>query len=175
MTLHLVNRQRRDPVPLTTLTRLARCAVHRLGIQLNRGPVVITFLDRTTMRQVNRRFTRRNHLTDVLSFRYAHEPIAGEILIAPAAARLYAKQHRVSYRRELARYVIHGLLHWLGHEDQTPRPFDSGPGLGRGAPQQRRIRALENRLLDTCGHSQSNRGRGQETRGRGLKRTRAPR
>jgi len=89
------------------------------------------------MRAANRKFLRHQGLTDVLSFRYPNEAVAGEILIAPAAARQYAKRHGIPYRQELARYVLHGLLHWLGHEDRTSR-------------QQRRMRALEDKLLAQC-------------------------
>ena len=101
------------------------------------GEFVITFLDSHTMRTLNRRLTGRHRLTDVLSFRYADEPVIGEILIAPEAARRYATQHGLAYREELARYVLHGLLHWLGHDDRT-------------LAQQRTIRALEDQLLTEC-------------------------
>lgn len=89
------------------------------------------------MRKLNRRFAGAARLTDVLSFRYPKEPIVGEILIAPSAARRYAKRHQISHRQELARYVIHGLLHWMGHDDRTLR-------------QQRKMRTLEDDLLRQC-------------------------
>lgn len=97
----------------------------------------VAFVDGRTMRALNRRFTGHAGLTDVLSFRYQGERIIGEILIAPEAARRYATAHNIPYRIELARYVVHGLLHWLGHEDRTPT-------------QQRRMRRMEDRLLAKC-------------------------
>ena len=134
--LQLINRQRRDAVPLAWLTRLTRCVVRRLGI-CEQGQLTVTFIESRTMRVLNRRFAQHEGLTDVLSFRYPGEPIVGEILVAPAFARVYAKHHQVSYRQELARYVIHGLLHWVGHEDRTLQ-------------QQRRMRQMEDRLLAQC-------------------------
>ena len=53
-------------------------------------------------------------------------------------ASVYARRHSVSYEEELSRYVIHGLLHWLGHQDRT-------------AAQRRRMRGTEDRLLRACG------------------------
>ena len=130
-------------MPLAWLTRLAGCAIGHLNIR-QPGALAITFIASQTMRQLNHRFTRHSGLTDVLSFHYPQEPIpplagqvVGEILIAPAAARRYAKQQQLAYRDELARYVIHGLLHWMGHEDATPA-------------QQRTMRAMEDRLLACC-------------------------
>jgi probable rRNA maturation factor len=60
--------------------------------------------------------------------------VIGEIFISPALARAYAREHDLAYDTELARYVVHGLLHWLGHDDKT-------------AAQQRKMRALEDSLL----------------------------
>jgi len=138
-----VNRQRDETVPLAWLRSIATRSVRRLRIR-HAGVLPVTFVDSRTMRRLNRAFLHHDRLTDVLSFRYAangtsrrrSEPtsIAGEILVAPAAARAYATRHGIPYRQELARYVVHGLLHWLGHEDRTPA-------------QQRRMRQLEDRLL----------------------------
>ena len=129
----LANRQRRDPVPVSWLQRLARAAVRRLRIRA-RGTFSIVFVEAAQMRRLNARFTGHRGLTDVLSFRFDGEPVIGEVIVAPAAARRYARTHDVSYRDELARYVVHGLLHWVGHEDGTPA-------------QQRKMRKLEDELL----------------------------
>jgi len=134
--VQLINHQRRDPVPLRWLGQVARRAAHRLGVQ-EQGTLMVSLIGSRAMRAANRKFLRHQGLTDVLSFRYPNEAVAGEILIAPAAARQYAKRHGIPYRQELARYVLHGLLHWLGHEDRTSR-------------QQRRMRALEDKLLAQC-------------------------
>ena len=89
------------------------------------------------MRRLNRQFLRHDCVTDVLSFRYEGEPVIGDIVIAPSQARAYARRHGVSYVQELSRYIVHGLLHWLGHEDRTPA-------------QQRKMRTLEDQLLTCC-------------------------
>ena len=135
-TVVVVNAQRVLPVKTVSIARLARHALRRLGI-CSVGTFAITFIDSQRMRTLNRRFRRHDRLTDVLSFRYDGEPIVGEILIAPAAAQGYAKRHRVPYLEELSRYVIHGLLHWVGHDDRT-----------RG--EQRKMRLLEDKLLASC-------------------------
>lgn len=136
-TIRLADRQRHDPVPLAWLSRLARGALRRLGVRA-RGTFSVVFVDAVQMRRLNARFTGHRGLTDVLSFRYPEELVVGEIIIAPAAARRYAKAHGVPYREELARYVVHGLLHWVGHDDQT-------------VTQQLKMRKLEDTLLRKCG------------------------
>ena len=136
MDVRVTNAQRRDPVQTEHITRLARCALKCLHIR-RAGTFAISFIDSRTMRTLNKRVMGHDYTTDVLSFRYDGEPIVGEILIAPSQARAYAAKHGLAYHEELCRYVAHGLLHWLGHEDAT-------------RAQQRRMRALEDRLLARC-------------------------
>ena len=137
MVIHVTNAQRTTPVNTTRMARLARCAIRRLGIR-GRGTLAITFIDARRMRTLNRTFLSHDRTTDVLSFRYDGESTVGEILIAPSVARHYARTHRMAYAQELARYLVHGLLHWQGHEDRTPR-------------QQVRMRHQEDWLLAQCG------------------------
>ncbi len=132
--LRLANAQDEAPINLPRMTRLARQAARRLAMQ-SEGTLVITFIDSRRMRALNRRFLGRDRSTDVLSFRYDGESICGEILIAPREAQTYANTHQLPYEQELGRYIVHGLLHWLGHEDRTPA-------------QQRKMRAMEDRLLE---------------------------
>ena len=137
MTIDIVNAQRQTPIELGRLRTVARCAAKRLNLRAP-GRLSITLLSAQRMRRLNRRYTRHDRPTDVLSFRYEGEPVAGDILIAPALARAYASAHGIPYRQELARYLVHGLLHWRGYEDRTQA-------------QQRKMRQMEDRLLSGCG------------------------
>lgn len=139
MTITVTNAQTEAPVSPARVARLARCAVRHLKIQ-GQGTLAITLVDARRMRALNRKFLAHDRTTDVLSFRYDGERIVGDILVAPAVARQYARTHGLAYAEELSRYVIHGMLHWLGEEDRTTR-------------QQARMRALEDRLLSACGHN----------------------
>lgn len=136
MTVDVTNAQRAYPVAVAEVARLARCAIRRLRIRTP-GQLAIAFVNPQRMRSLNRQFMGHDRTTDVLAFRYDGEPIVGEVLIAPSAARRYAREHRLDYAQEVSRYVIHGILHWLGHEDHTAR-------------QQRTMRDLEDRLLSRC-------------------------
>jgi probable rRNA maturation factor len=69
---------------------------------------------------MNRRHLGHEGATDVLSFPLlspaAGEPLAGDVYIAPDVARANAREHAVPVREELARLVVHGTLHVLGHD-----------------------------------------------------------
>lgn len=137
MTVAVVNAQRETPVNITRMARLARTAVRQLGVRAP-GRLNVMFIGSHTMRALNKRFCRHDAVTDVLSFRYDGEPVVGEILVAPRVAHAYARRHGIAYEAELSRYVLHGLLHWLGEEDATKA-------------QQARMRRHEDRLLRVCG------------------------
>ena len=134
MQVTVTNAQRETPVPVARMARMARCAVKRLRIR-QPGTMAITFIDSRTMRALNKQFKRHDRDTDVLSFRYDGERVAGEVLIAPRQAQRYAAAHDLPYLDELSRYVVHGILHWTGLEDRT-------------AAQQRAMRRAEDRLLN---------------------------
>ena len=122
-----------------------RRALRALKVR-TKGRFEVTFIGPQRMRALNRRFLGHDEVTDVLSFRYDQSrdsslvprpSVVGEILVAPEAAHRYAVAHGLSYEGELNRYVIHGLLHWLGRQDATSR-------------QQARMRRWEDHLLSTC-------------------------
>ncbi len=69
MMVRVSNAQREMPVDVSTVTRVARCAVRRLSIH-EAGMLSIAFVTQREIRTLNRRFLRHDRLTDVLSFRY---------------------------------------------------------------------------------------------------------
>jgi probable rRNA maturation factor len=132
------NAQREIRVPVSRMRRLAAFAVEKLRIRAP-GIIEITFVGGRAMKGLNRRHKRHDWVTDVLSFRYEEHvgvPSAtvGEVLIAPSQARAYARQAGLNETQELGRYVVHGLLHWLGYEDRT-------------VAEQKLMRRREDRLL----------------------------
>lgn len=77
--------------------------------------------------------------TDVLSFDLGDEVSeAGEIVASHTCARRTARERGVEPGRELALYVVHGILHLCGHDDHAPRD--------RAA-----MRAAETRVLAALG------------------------
>jgi rRNA maturation RNase YbeY len=127
------NAQHEALVRTACVARFARFAIRHLGLRL-KGTLAITFISARALQRLNKQFLGHDYPTDVLSFRYDEESTLGEILISPRQASTYASSHGLSYEEELGRYVVHGILHWLGHEDRTTM-------------QQRKMRALEDQLL----------------------------
>jgi len=148
MVVDFVNEQHQVPVYLKEMRRLARCAIRHLKIKTP-GRLTVTFVDNRKMRQLNKRFLSHDWSTDVLSFRYETESarlssyamrhhVIGDVIISPTHARTFAKRYSIPYTEELSRYLVHGMLHWLGHEDKTKA-------------QQQTMRSMEDQLLMQCG------------------------
>ncbi len=71
--------------------------------------------------QANREFVQHDYYTDIITFDYSRHPmVSGDILISLDTVRSNAQLFGVSYERELARVIVHGLLHLCGIDDKGP-------------------------------------------------------
>ncbi len=89
--------------------------------------VLFYFVDKPTISRLHRDFFDDPSPTDCISFPLDHpgeegrgHHILGEIFVCPQVACEYAKKHNLFPYQELCIYIIHGLLHLLGYEDQEP-------------------------------------------------------
>jgi probable rRNA maturation factor len=93
------------------------------GEGMVRAEIGLAFVDDATIWELNRRFLNHDWPTDVITFPLNEdgEPLAGEIVVSAETARRVAAKLRRPVRDELALYVIHGLLHLCGHDDNDAR------------------------------------------------------
>lgn len=89
------------------------------------GKVHLSFVSKAQSQQINNSNTGNDYPTDVLSLRYPvveneKGQAAAEIIICMPIARLQAKQYNVGIQEEVCLLFVHGLLHILGHDHQTP-------------------------------------------------------
>jgi probable rRNA maturation factor len=74
----------------------------------------IALVDDATSEQVHRDFMNQEGPTDVITFHH------GEIVICAEVAQRQADEYGEPLAREILRYLVHGLLHLAGHEDEEP-------------------------------------------------------
>ncbi len=65
------------------------------------------------MSRLHRQFLGQTGPTDVLTFQH------GEIFISVEIAKRHARMFENPFPRELQLYIVHGLLHLHGFDDQT--------------------------------------------------------
>lgn len=84
------------------------------------------------IRAINSKFLKHYYVTDVITFDYSdgtdapcssivtrnERKLDGEIIISTDAVRQNAKRFKIDEARELALYIIHGILHLLGYDDK---------------------------------------------------------
>jgi probable rRNA maturation factor len=108
------------------LARRVRTRARALLATLGRPGSALSILLTTDgrIRTLNRRWRSVDHATDVLSFP-AHAPAGsgpdlGDLAISLDTARRRAARAGRSLGAEVDRYLVHGLLHLVGHDHQAP-------------------------------------------------------
>ena len=89
-----------------------RIAENVLRKEKSRIDLSVAFVGQAVMKELNKKYRRKDKSTDVLSFSYGQ---AGEVVICPEVVKANAQEYGVSAREELRRVLIHGILHILGY------------------------------------------------------------
>jgi probable rRNA maturation factor len=131
MIVEVRNRQRAHRVDVARLKKLAA------AVDSNFDTLSIVLVNDAEMARLNLQYHHTSGPTDILTFDYGEGQ--GELIISVQRAVAQARRFRTTPARELALYVVHGLLHLRGYDDRTPR-------------QRTRMRAAEHRLLNRISH-----------------------
>jgi probable rRNA maturation factor len=161
-TVQVSNRQSHVRISAAYIRKLVRTVLNAEAV--SSATISIALADDPTVRRVNRDFLGHDYDTDVLSFLFESTPapgrkpaqkgprrgsrgrqIDGEILASAEMAVQIAPEFGWSARDELALYLVHGLLHLCGYDDQTPR-------------DRRVMRGREQAILNELGISSAGRG-----------------
>ena len=118
--LHIAVDHPRLSLPEDRLRCLIRHVIRRENHTL--GDLSVVLSNRNSVLRMNREYLEHDYPTDVLAFDYRDHreaPIDGEIYIDLDTAEERCSEFGSSFEDEAARYVVHGLLHLMGHEDAT--------------------------------------------------------
>ena len=74
------------------------------------------------LHQLKKQYFHQDVLTDVITFNLEDEgdPLEGEIYISLNRVSENSRKFKQNIGKELKRVIIHGILHLLGYDDQTP-------------------------------------------------------
>lgn len=77
------------------------------------------FCDDEYLLEINRQYLDHDYYTDVIGFDNSYDNIlTGDIFISEERIADNAKENNVSFENELARVMIHGILHFAGYPDK---------------------------------------------------------
>jgi probable rRNA maturation factor len=88
--------------------------------RIREGSLSVAVVDDSTIQSLNRRHLNHDYPTDVLSFamdRWA-AGLDGEVIVSAETAMSTAPQYGWLAEEELLLYVVHGVLHLTGYDDQ---------------------------------------------------------
>ncbi len=155
MNIVIANRQRTRKINLRLLKEIAEALLADLKIE--EAKLGINLVAAREMTLINETFLRHEGSTDVITFNYADNvarasrlhknslkreirrrdacaTLCGEIFVCVDEAILQADKFKTTWQSEIVRYLVHGVLHLLGHDD-------------RHTAARRRMKREENRWL----------------------------
>lgn len=84
------------------------------------GDVNIIFTDNQEILELNRKYLNHDYYTDVIAFHYGPgREVEGDVFISLDKVAENAREYGVTFKDELLRVSIHGLLHLMGYTDNT--------------------------------------------------------
>ena len=110
--------------------------------RLETNSITVIFVTDEYLKDLHRQYLNDDSYTDVMTFNLGEEDLEGEIYISVDRAREQAQEYGVELENELARLIIHGLLHLQGYDDRTES-------------ERKKMRDLEDRFLEKIFSSSS--------------------
>ena len=95
------------------LKKVAKIVLNKKKLDLS-----IVLVSPAKIKELNRKYRKKNTITDVLSFLYDY---SGEIVICLKKVRENAKKFGFPFKTELARVFIHSILHLLGYDHEKSK------------------------------------------------------
>lgn len=80
-------------------------------------------MDKDAIIELNQHYFSKSIPTDVISFNLGADPSGheiGDIYICADVADENSVRFSCTFNEEIARLVVHGMLHFVGFEDDTP-------------------------------------------------------
>ena len=86
------------------------------------GEINYIFCDDEYLHKINVEYLDHDTLTDIISFDYTvGNLIQGDIFVSIERVQDNAKDFYVSFEEELKRVLSHGVLHYCGYKDKSPK------------------------------------------------------
>lgn len=119
-----INNQQDIAINAKEIRDLVKYTFEKEGIKKADVEISLLFVNNKGIKKLNKQYLGKARSTDVISFRMwegpfykLHPEILGDVVVNVSRA----KRSRGLFRRELALYIVHGLLHLLGYIDDTKK------------------------------------------------------
>ena len=115
---------------ISSVKRIDRRGLRKLALNVWQAftslkcEISLNFVSIREITNLNKNYLDKDNPTDVIAFNLGSAPathLIADIYICPEVARQNAEFYACKLETELARLVIHGVLHIIGHDDATER------------------------------------------------------
>jgi len=84
------------------------------------GELNYVFCNDEYLLKINQEYLEHDTYTDIISFDYSvGNELHGDIFISVERVRENAKDFNVDFEEEMARVLVHGILHYCGYKDKS--------------------------------------------------------
>lgn len=84
------------------------------------GEINYIFCSDDYLHKINKEFLKHDTFTDIISFDYSvGKELHGDIYISVDRVKENASEFDVKFEDELARVLVHGVLHYCGYKDKS--------------------------------------------------------
>jgi len=84
------------------------------------GYINLIFCSDDYLLEINRKYLNHDYYTDIITFNYNEDKrISGDLFVSIDRIKENANNFNTNFLHELQRVVIHGVLHLLGHSDNS--------------------------------------------------------
>ena len=84
------------------------------------GQISIIFCSDNYILDVNQKYLQHDYFTDIITFDYCEgNTVSGELYISVDTVEANAQEYNETFRNEMHRVIIHGILHLLGYDDHS--------------------------------------------------------
>ncbi len=116
--VHIGNSQKDLPIEKRLITQIVRDLL--MFLELECKEISIYFVTKKKISALHEQFFQDPSPTDCISFPLDNEHL-GEVFVCPSVAISYAKEKGLDPFEETILYIIHGILHLIDYDDQTPK------------------------------------------------------
>lgn len=113
-----INNLTNFPISKTFFTGVAKKVLR--GENRERECLSIAFVAPEEIQKLNRQYRKKDMPTDVLSFERvtAFKDEYSEVVVCPAVVKEKTRDSKLSFKKELADILIHGILHVIGYDHE---------------------------------------------------------
>ncbi len=84
------------------------------------GIISIIFTNDQKLLEINQQYLQKDYYTDIITFNYSKKiELSGDIFISIDRVKENAQDFNVSFKDEIKRVIIHGILHLMDYSDYT--------------------------------------------------------